>query len=388
MIQRVVGVVVAVASLLVADPRARADEAMDAAVKKYLESEEGRKALDRSLLDLGFVKTGIGSLKIGGTIDIWYQSQRDDETPAGARTGADTFRLRRAEINFNGTIVKDTIDWTLMVDPARPLGNNEAVAPTRNILQDLKIMYRGPFGTPKDVVATVGQFKIPFGREGFSQPTWKIDFINRSDGAVTFADARRPGAMVQGAPMDGAVEWFANVHNNNGQNSQDTGRDQKNLIGRLVVNPFKFGPAEGLGDLSLGGTWQHGYEPAGNTHFRRYGADAEWRMGKVFGEKDGAFLRTEWFRADHDDTLATDKRSHNYAAGYKVNENWEAVARHDVFRDQAGATDRVTDTFGVNWFIKGHNAKIDLNYLRIRQRTAAAGRTLAGQWILQFQVAF
>jgi hypothetical protein len=377
----IAGVVVVAVAALAAVPSARADEAMDAAVRKYLESEEGRKALDRSLVDLGFVKTGIGSLKIGGLVDVWFQSQRNDETPTGARTGADTFRLRRAEINFNGTIVKDTIDYTVMIDPARPLGNNEATAPTRNLLQDLKIMYRGPFGTPKDVVVTVGQFKIPFGREGFSQPTWKIDFINRSDGAVTLADARRPGAMVQGAPLDGAVEWFANVHNNSGQNSQDTGRDQKNLLGRLVVNPFKFGGAEGLGDLSLGGTWQHGWEPAGRTEFRRYGADAEWRRG-------GIFLRTEWFRADHDDTLAADKRSHNFAGGFKVVDDLEVVARHDLFRDQAGGTERVTDTFGLNWFLKGHNAKIDLNYLRIRQTTAASGRTLTGQWILQFQVAF
>jgi hypothetical protein len=315
-------------------------------------------------------------------------SQRDGEDATGARTGAETFRLRRAEINFNGTIVKDTVDWTVMIDPARPLGSNETTAPTRHILQDLKILYRGPFGAPKDVVATVGQFKVPFGREGFSQPTWKIDFINRSDGAVTFGDARRPGVMLQGAPMNGAVEWFANVHNNNGQNSQDTGRDQKNLLGRLVVNPNKFGTAEEskarierMGDLGLGGTWQHGYEPVGRTRFRRYGADAEWRKGSVF-------LRTEWFRGDHDSTLAADKRSHNYAGGYRVDDHWEGVVRHDVFRDQVGGTERVTDTIGVNYFIQGHNAKIDLNYLRIRQRTAAAGRTLAGQFILQFQVAF
>jgi hypothetical protein len=365
------------------------------AVKQYLESEDGKKALDKSLFDMGFAKTGLGTLKFGGLFDFWYVHQRDGESSSGARTGADTFRIRRAEIALSGNILKDTVDFNVMFDPARQVGNNETTPLTKSIMQDLKLMYKGVFGAPKDVVATVGQFKIPFGREGFSQSTSKLDFINRSDGATAFSDARRPGAMVQGAPVSGAIEWFANVHNNNGQNSSDTARDQKNLVGRLVVNPLKFGSAEEaksrgdkMGLLSMGGTYQKGYEPTGRTDFKRYGADLEWRKGKVLSDKDGVFFTTEWFRADHDDTLAVDKRSHNFAAGYKVNDNWEGVARHDLFKDQAGTTERVTDTFGVNYFIKGHNAKINLDYIRVRQQNAAAGRTLVAQIILQFQIAF
>jgi hypothetical protein len=33
-------------------------------------------------------------------------------------------------------------------------------------------------------------------------------------------------------------------------------------------------------------------------------------------------------------------------------------------------------------------SKLDVNYIRVRQQTAAAGRTLVAQIILQFQVAF
>jgi len=389
------GGLVLVASMGAMVPSARADEAMDEAVKKYLESEDGKKALDKSLVDLGFAKTSIGTLKIGGLFDFWYIHQRDSENASGARTGADTFRIRRAEIIFSGAIVKDTVEYNVMIDPARQVGNNETTNLQKSILQDLKLMYKGAFGAPKDVVATVGQFKIPFGREGFSQSTSKLDFINRSDGATAFSDARRPGAMAQGAPMNGGIEWFANVHNNNGQNSQDTARDQKNLVGRLVVNPLKFGNAEeakkkadSMGLLSLGGTYQKGYEPTGRTDFKRYGADLEWRKSKLASDKDGVFLTTEWFRADHDDTLHVDQRSHNFAGGYKVNDNWEGVARHDIYEAQAGETERVTDTFGINHFIKGHNAKINLDYIRVRGQTATGGRTLVAQWILQFQIAF
>jgi hypothetical protein len=364
------------------------------AVKQYLESEEGKKALDRQLLDMGFAKTGIGSLRIGGLFDFWYVSQRDPGTASG-RSGTETFRIRRAEISLSGSVVKDVVDFVLMFDPARPLGTDENTAPKKTTMQDAKIMYRGPFGLPKDMVITVGQFKIPFGREGFSQPTAKLDFINRSDGAVALADARRPGVMVQGGPMNGAVEWFLNAHNNNGQNSQDTTTDQKNYLGRLVVDPMRSGTAEESkartdrwGDLSVGGTREMGFETAAHLDFARTGADAEWRKSKILNDGDGAFLRTEWFRSENDPSLAADKRSHNYAAGYSINDSWQVVARHDVYRDQAGATDRATETFGVNYLIKGHNAKISLDYIRIRQETAAAGRSLVAQVILQFQVWF
>jgi hypothetical protein len=394
--KRLAGGLALAAALFAAAPSARADEAMDAAVKKYLESDDGKKLLDRSLSETGFVKTGFGGMKLGGLLDVWYVSQRDDETAAGARTGADTFRLRRAEISFSGSVVRDLVDYGVMIDPARPLGNSEAAAPTRNLLQDLKLMYKGPFGLPKDVIFTVGQFKIPFSREGgYTQSTSKLDFINRADGTTALADARRPGAMLQGGPMNGAVEWFANVHNLGGQNSQDAARDQKNLVGRLVLNPLKFGGAESaksrtdrIGELSFGGSYMRGQETAVELQFRNVAADFEWRKSKFLSDKDGVFLRTEWLRSDRDETLGLDVRSRYYAAGYRFNDDWEAVARHDLFRAQSGTTDRVTDTFGLNWFIKGHNAKINLNYVRVRQQTAALGRSLVAQFTLQFQVAF
>jgi len=365
-------------------------------VKQYLESEDGKKALDKSLSDLGFAKTGLGTLKFGGLFNVWYTHQRDDETAAGARTGVDTFRLRRAEIIMSGSVVKDLVDFRVMFDPARSLANNESAPPPRNILQDLVITYKGPFGIPKDNLVHVGQFKIPFSREGgYTQSTSKLDFINRADGTTALADARRPGAMIMGTPLNGAVEWFANFHNNNGQNSQDTAYDEKNLVGRVVVNAHKFGTAEAskartekLGEISFGGSYIRGNETVVNDTFRNYASDFEWRKAKLLSDKDGMFLRTEWLRSDREVARDADIRSHYYAAGYKVNDNWEGVARHDIFKTQAGDTDRVTDTFGVNYFIKGHNAKIDLNYIRVRQQNTALGRTLVAQWILQFQVAF
>ncbi len=363
------------------------------AVKQYLESEEGKKALDKQLFDLGFVKTSIGNLRIGGLFDFWFVSQRDPGT-ASTRSGVETFRIRRAEISLSGSIVKDLVDFVVMFDPARPLGNDENTAPKKSLLQDLKIIYKGPFGLPKDMMLTVGQFKIPFGEEG-TRSSSKLEFINRADGSNAFSDARRPGAMIQGSPMNGAVEWFANVHNNNGQNSQDTTVDQKNCVGRLVLNPMKFGTADEAkarqdryGTLAIGGSYERGYETAAHLDFTRVGADVLWRKTKMATEKDNLFLETEWFRSDDDITLLTDKRSHYFAGGYGFNDNWQVVARHDVFKDQVGATVRATETFGVNYYIKGHNAKISLDYIRIRQQTAAAGRSLIAQIILQFQVAF
>jgi hypothetical protein len=394
--KRLAGGIALAVTLLAAVPTARADDAMDAAVKKYLESEDGKKALDKALSDQGFAKTGLGTLKFGGLFNVWYTHQRDDETAAGARTGVDTFRLRRAEIIMSGSVVKDLVDFRVMIDPARSLGNNESAPPPRNILQDLVITYTGAFGAPKDNLLHVGQFKIPFSREGgYTQSTSRLDFINRADGTTAIADARRPGAMAMGTPLNGALEWFANFHNNNGQNSQDTAYDEKNLVGRLVLNAHKLGDAEtskkrteALGEISFGGSYLRGNETVVNDTFRNYAGDFEWRKQKFLSDKGSIFFRAEWLRSDREVARDADIRSHYFAGGYKVNDNWEGVYRHDIFETQAGDTERVTDTIGLNYFIKGHNAKINLNYIRVRQQNTALGRTLVATWILQFQVAF
>ena len=365
---------------------------VDAEIQKYLESEAGKK----SLFDAGFARTGIGSLKIGGLFQFYYTSQRSvNPAGTGAKTGVDTFRVRRAELIFSGSVVKDEVDYFVMIDPARDLGNDETAAPTKRILQDFKLVYRGPFGVPKDIVLTVGQFKFPFSREGFTTPTSRLDFINRADATGILADQRRPGAMVQGTLAEGAFEWFANVHGTRGQNSIQDNNDEKNWVVRGIVNPMKFGGGdeakarvEKWGDLSVGASTMKGVETDAHLDTKRYGCDAEWRKKKVFTEKDGVFLRTEYLRADNNVLLADNKRGHYYAAGYAINDDWELVARHDEFRDRAaGPSDNRTDTLGVNYFIKGHNAKIDLNYIRNHPEIAGA-KSLFAQWILQFQVAF
>ncbi len=380
-------------NLLKARLNAPQEGGLGEAVKQYLESEDGKKSLDKNLFDGGFVKTGMGSLKITALLQAWYTSQRSDGTGA-ARKGVDTFRIRRAEVSFSGSVVKDLVDFKVMIDPARSNGNDETVAPTSRILQDLTIVYKGPFGLPKDMMFTVGQFKFPFAREGLTSSS-KLDFIDRAEGSKAFSDARRAGAMIQGAPLGGALEWWLNVHNTRGQNSNQDNNDEKNYVARLAVNPFQFGGAddvkarrEKMGDLGIGLSYMAGAETDAAEEFHREGVDAEWRKSKLLSDKDGVFLRTEWFLGDSEMTLAKDQRSRYYAAGYRFDDNWEVVARQEEFNNQAGDLDQTIHTLGLNYFIKGNNAKITFNYVRMRTGTATDRRTLAAQYVLQFQVAF
>jgi len=369
------------------------------AVKQYLESEEGRKVLGKSNEDLGFAKAGFGSLRVNGFLQTWYTFQRDpndgnDPGGAGGGTaGADSLRLRRTEIRLSGSVVKDEVDWTVMFDPARATAaTGETAAQTSRVLQDSILTFRNPFGVSRDVAFDVGQFKFPLGREGL-QPSSKLDFIDRADGSKFFGDQRRPGATLRGTASNGAFEWWLNAHQTRGQNTTADFNDQKNLVARGVLNPFRLGEGEAAkrwGDLAVGAAWFRGFATADGIAVRRCAFEAEWRKEKLFGEKDGAFLRTEWFHGEEAGATENDRpagaRSHYFAGGYSLSPQWQVAARHDEFEQETAANlVNRTQTLGVNYFLKGYNAKVSVNYVRTHERDQQVANS---SLVLQFAVSF
>ena len=97
----------------------------------------------------------------------------------------------------------------------------------------------------------IGQFKIPFGAE-IQQSHKYLDFANRtvtidSSGLAT----RDIGVMLHGHLWDERLQYQLAVLNGSGANTGDD-NDAKDLVGRLVMRPFRTSEDEIFSDLHLG----------------------------------------------------------------------------------------------------------------------------------------
>jgi hypothetical protein len=287
------------------------------------------------------------------------------------------------------------------------------------LLQDAYINYHGV--VPHHDFQ-IGQFKPPFGEEGL-RPSGQLDFVERSF-IGQIGDARDLGASIHGSWLNERVQYWTGVFDSAGNYLQSAGQQQnrsddndaKDFVARLIVRPVW--KNETWGNLEFGGSVQagrHGESGTDNpvknpinglnrlsTWATRYGLWGSYLPG---GPARGLWLRGEWARFNDRnapgsviDLLGNDidaKGTQDYAkptsaegwyfsAGYKLSDsvftdcgprwlrNFEFALRYEAFQNVQTA-DLVnpshTDVYktqvftgGINYYIQGHNAKIQLNY--------------------------
>jgi hypothetical protein len=288
------------------------------------------------------------------------------------------------------------------------------------LLQDAYINYHGvvPYHD-----FTIGQFKPAFGEEGIRSAA-SLDFVERSFVGL-IGDARDLGAQVHGTFLDARVQYWAGVFNGVGnyygsagdQQNRSDDNDAKDFVARVLARPVWEEECSKWGKLELGYSVQFGTkgessgaDPAAapvnglnrNENFAiRHAAWASYMPG---GPVKGMWLRGEWayihdrnapgavvdvLDSGSSTLVQTNGRPFSsqgfYAAiGYKLSESiwadscnswlrpWEVAVRYQRFQN-VQVTDLVsnnhTDNFatevwtgGLNYYIKGHNAKIQLNY--------------------------
>ena len=132
------------------------------------------------------------TFKTSGLLQIWYSQMLDSNlrlnnsgTPyysPRAEFKENTPAIRRAEIKFNGEIVKG-VKWTVMIDPVNQPGNP---------LQDVELTY--DFGNGLDL--SVGQFKMNSQTlEGLASSS-DLMFVERSQIGARIGDKRDRGAKL------------------------------------------------------------------------------------------------------------------------------------------------------------------------------------------------
>jgi hypothetical protein len=296
--------------------------------------------------------------EIHGFIQTYYRS--------GDPTTTDGFRLRKADLKFNGQL-SPHVRWRIGFDAAKALnliltGNDtlDAVALTAvntdqrtRMLQDAAITWV----QSKSFSADVGQQIIPLSLEG-TIPTSSVETIERTmfiierSRGTGLGDVRDVGASANGFTPIG-IEYHGGVFNGTGDDiGLVDGNPQKAVVGRLAYH-LRLVP-----DIQFGGS---GAFESGPFVQRRERAGSEFQYrdprftlrAETMSARDGPLHRFGWY------TLGA----------FRPNNGLQLVARFDSWdRDlehETGFTDGLERqlTWGASYQLDGSVAKLAINFV-------------------------
>lgn len=324
------------------------------------------------------------------------------------------FRLRRAEVRVSAPNITDRIGAQVMFDPAKdPFSTSNAnyaagkdtLTNANDILQDFILTYRlGEMTGPAATYIDAGQFKIPLGYEGDLVSSSALEtteraqiFRTRDIAGAGYGDIRDQGVRLRGSfDRKGEVGYDAGVFQGLGERQNDlaTGTP-KAFVGRLIFRPANSGFQAGisgskadtrspLAPIATGAAAADPVLPLNRNFYNgflvynrsRFGARAEYTNG----------------RSDVRTAPGTFKNASGYYGllTYQINPKWQLVGRYDWLRQKlaAGNGTSIESTLGLNYFIKGNNAKIQTDLVKVDGEANAFSTVNSIQLRSEFQVAF
>jgi hypothetical protein len=335
------------------------------------------------------------SLKIGGYLQANYES--GDAPDARFNGIEDRFLIRRARLNVSGAF-KENFDWKLESD----FGANSISETTgyRAQISDVFINWnKYDFANVK-----VGQFKTPFGYEQLA-PDTKTLTVERSLPNDRLTDSRQIGLGVGGDIIAKRLNYSIGVFNGSGVNNSFNDNESYMWAGRVSGVAFdgkiadkdarvavgvnalttrdKLISKAGLGfDSVAGGAVDNLFSGRRSS----YGVDAQLKWW-LFG------LEAEYLMA-HFEPVNRVPFDDLDAEGWYITgtaEVWpkhlQLVVKYETFdpnRDLAGNSSDVW-TFGFNYFFKGDDLKLSVNYLL---GDAAGARDDQGRLLARMQLIF
>lgn len=343
---------------------------------------------------------------------------------------SDTFRIRRAEIKLTAPKITDRIGANVMFDTARgTFSNASAVAPSASFgtsaLQEVQFNYllkKAKVGSKNNIYVDAGQFKIPLGYEGdlvSSSALQTIDraliFTARDPFGGGYGDVRDTGIQLRGTLAEQFEFRLAAFNGLGERQNQLATSDSKALVARLTYSPISV-PGLMVGVSGAKGNTRVNSSATGLGVFTRPRADRN--AFNVFGvyKKDKMTLQAEYLTGDTlgfrettptAATVATINELKGYYAsvGYLFTPKLEGVFRYDYLDTRSRTTSPFKDDtavrdiiLGLNYYIKGNNAKIQANIVRrnggLNAATPSTGnptvnlRDNSTQLRIQGQVAF
>jgi phosphate-selective porin len=344
-----------------------------------------------------------------------YQGQWK-ESPAQPSSQNDRFRLRRARIGAWGDISPD-FDFKIMGD----FGQGDGVSSSRSDFSGTDIFIN--WHTFPEFNIKLGQFDTPFGMEQFCIPDMMTLTPERSAVTEALRPERQIGVMVWGNPFanilpehKNLVTYYLGVFNGNGRNITANDNDSFMYMGRLEFTPFQ-------GKLwGQDASWKLGVDgyssrdgtntvvtPVGNALVNKDGSLSSMSVQTHNDQRDALGLdqrfnwgrwtvQGEYLQTHFKNTLSADPdfTSSGYwglVAFQIVPKKLEWVEKYESFRpDQRADDDFDTITSGLNWYIKGRDIVLMLDYMHTtshyRESNSDQGQNQFNEVMLRTQFNF
>lgn len=377
--------------------------------------EEAQKATAAKAATPAMVTSSKMPVTVSGLLQVQYNSTLNDDRPGGAST--DSFRLRRGEMRFTAPTILPNLSGTIQLDFAKTnafsssaRGNStlgSTIGGERNaVLQEIQLSY-GLIKKPNaSLSAEIGQAKLPFGYEGDLVSSGALQTVER---ALYFGSALGPGGVVRlagdqrdtGLQLTGKFndfEFRVGGYNGLGERQNTLDRDPStSVVGRVLYRP------KSLDGLLLGASYARG--SVGGLNLAATGApldlsDIERKLANAFAvyKKDKITAQAEYFDVKLDgegptgtSNFSRDARSYYGSFGYLFKPQFEGVLRYDEFdadKDSSNAKTKEA-TIGANYYLKGNNAKIQANIIKVdRPRATSGDSNDSVELRTNFQVAF
>jgi phosphate-selective porin OprO and OprP len=336
------------------------------------------------------------TLTLGGLIQA--QGDFGDRGDSRFSDANDRFYLRRARLNATGRFLEE-FDFRLEMDLAGSLSNTSGM---RAQMTDGYINWNR-FAA---VNVRAGQFKTPFGFEQlYADP--RLLTIERSLANDRLTLNRQIGVQVAGELLDKRLGYAAGAFNGSGVNTNANDNGKFLWVGRLSAVPWRAGSGDGAMSWSVGGNAFTTEDTALSqpSEFRFDSTPATADRDNLFtGKRKGYGVDTQvlvgpfelWAEALQVRWEATDGRPrptlesdgwYVQASVYAVPKKLQVVAKYETFDPNRDASKDETNTatLGLNYYIKGHDLKLMLDWMRVDvvSRTSQESKLLA-----RLQVAF
>ena len=375
----------------IAELQARLD-ALDAA----------QKATDKTISGAKPVVNTKTPVVVSGLLQVHalnYFGQNGDST---TRT-ADTFRLRRGELRLTAPRITDKFSATVMFDPAKDTTSSRA---RNNILQEIVVSYDLNKTAKSSNAVDIGQFKIPVGYESLVSSS-ALPFVERPliftlrdpfDGG--YGDVRDTGLQLRSTYQD--FDLRVGVFNGVGDRQNALAlSDNKAVLGRLAYTGFKgltLGVSGGSGNT---GTTQ---TSGGVTGTRR--ADrtllnffAAYNKAKIYAAAEylrGNAVPINLRQGNATGTITPinvagrDIKGYYGAVGYSFTPKLQGLFRYDnLDTDRNAGNSTLRDyTLGLNYYLKGNEAKVQFNVIDHNGDSGARGFRDGTELRTAFQATF
>jgi phosphate-selective porin len=334
---------------------------------------------------------------------------------------ADTFRIRRGEFRVTAPSITSRVSGSIMFD----LGKTNNTTNAGSVLQEIFASYNIDKSPKAPKFVDIGQFKPGFGYEsdqvsaGALQLTERALFYGFRDLAASsvptidpdgsgplpaipsglpaarpgggLGDARDQGARLRGSFAKDTIAYNVGVFNGIGERQNSlAGGDPKAYVARLMYRPRPTGLQIGVSGLRAN---TRGDIVGTALNRQGYGTFLVYKKRKFTLLSEYAHFDSEQ-RANR--AFYRNDTGYYVGIGYLVHPKIELVGRYDVLKldtrsgsSAAAVATRTTETtLGANYFIKGNNAKIQVNLVDVQDDLAETSTGSGLQLRTNFQVGF